>query len=609
MLAVINADNLSHTYVLPSGDSVRALRWVSLSVGPGEYVAVIGRNGSGKSTLARHLNALLLPTEGSVRVDGIDTRDRAHVRDVRRRVAMVCQDPDNQIVATVVEEDVAFGPENLGVPRPEIRQRVDEALRVVGLAEHGDRAPHRLSVGQRQRLAIAGAIAMAPSYLVLDEATAMLDPGGRRDVLDIVRRLNDAGMTIINITHFMSEAVEADRVIVLNVGEVVLDGPTAEVFARPDRLRALGLDIPPAAEMAHQLHEFRPGFPPTALTVDDLVAAVVTKLDGQSPPGDWRARPGVGATAAFSTSDQLAPRAADDSAAIVVHGLAHTYAPGTPQETQALRGVDLTVGRGEIVGLIGPTGSGKSTLLQHLNGLLRPQVGSVRVNGAEIGAPTVDLQRLRSQVGLLFQQPEDQLFERYVGDDIAFGPQMQGLALDEQRERVRWAMAAVGLDFKAFKDRLTFTLSGGERRKVALAGVLALQPSLLVLDEPTAGLDPASHREFLDLILRFHHEADVPVVIATHNMDDIARLADRVYVLGDGRTVAEGTPRDVFARSDLLVEYALAAPAPVEVLRELRARGFEMDAYALTVDEVVAEVIRLLKGRRAPVRSSEGGSK
>jgi energy-coupling factor transporter ATPase len=607
-VGVIDVENLSHIYQLPSGEPVRALHEVSLSISAGEYVAIIGRNGSGKSTLAQHFNALLLPTEGTVRVDGIDTRDLARRRDVRRRVAMVFQDPDNQIVATVVEEDVAFGPENLGVPPPEIRRRVDEALQLVGLSEHGGRAPHLLSVGQRQRLAVAGAIAMAPGYLVLDEATAMLDPGARRRVLDIARRLHGAGMTIINITHFMREAVEATRIIVLDGGQVALDGTPADVFGQPERLRSLGLDLPPVAQIARQLHAIDPSVPAAALTSDDLVAAVVRVTDGGMQGNKYTGRgheyePMDGLLADAAGTAALATDR--DSAAVVVDGLAHTYAPGTPQEIQALRGVDLTVGRDEIVGLIGPTGSGKSTLLQHFNGLLLPQTGSVRVNGMEVGAHGVDIRKLRSQVGLLFQQPEDQLFERYVGDDIAFGPQAQGLSLEGQRARVQWAMAAVGLDFTAFKDRLTFTLSGGERRKVALAGVLALQPSLLVLDEPTAGLDPASHEEFLELLLRFHHAERVAVVIATHNMDDIARLADRVYVLADGCVVAHGTPREVFARSELLAAHELAAPAPVEVAGQLRSRGLKVRADALTVSEVVADVGWLLKGRHEPVPGSE----
>ncbi len=282
---------------------------------------------------------------------------------------------------------------------------------------------------------------------------------------------------------------------------------------------------------------------------------------------------------------------------IVVEGLSHRYMIGTPFEVVALRDVNLTLGRGEIVGLIGPTGSGKSTLLQHLNGLLRPQEGRVWVDGLDLTDPKVDLRQVRRIVGLVFQQPEDQLFERYVGDDIAFGPQALGLDLEEQRARVRWAMEAVGLDFVTFKDRLTFTLSGGERRKVALAGVLALQPRVLVLDEPTAGLDPESRAEFLDWLMRFHHETGVSILLATHNMEDIAQVAQRVYVLVEGRIVAAGSPREVFARRRFLQGLGLDAPVTIQVMHELRERGLYVRSDALTLDEAVAEIQRLLEMR------------
>jgi len=279
---------------------------------------------------------------------------------------------------------------------------------------------------------------------------------------------------------------------------------------------------------------------------------------------------------------------------IVVEGLSHRYMSGTPFEVVALQDVSLTLGRGEIVGLIGPTGSGKSTLLQHLNGLLRPQEGRVWVDGLDLTDPKVDLRRVRRIVGLVFQQPEDQLFERYVGDDIAFGPRALGLDLEGQRARVRWAMEAVGLDFETFKDRPTFTLSGGERRKVALAGVLALQPRVLVLDEPTAGLDPESRAEFLNWLMRFHHETGVSILLATHNMDDIARVAQRVYMLVEGRIVAEGSPREVFARPEFLHAYGLDVPVTVQVMHRLRERGLDVRPNALTLDEAVAEIQRLL---------------
>ena len=282
---------------------------------------------------------------------------------------------------------------------------------------------------------------------------------------------------------------------------------------------------------------------------------------------------------------------------IIVEGLTHRYMSGTPFEVVALRDVNLTLKRGEIVGLIGPTGSGKSTLLQHLNGLLRPQEGRVWVDGLDLTDPKVDLRQVRRIVGLVFQQPEDQLFERYVGDDIAFGPQALGLDLEEQRARVRWAMEAVGLDFVTFKDRLTFTLSGGERRKVALAGVLALQPRVLVLDEPTAGLDPESRAEFLDWLMRFHHETGVSILLATHNMEDIAQVAQRVYVLVEGRIVAAGSPREVFARPERLRAHGLDVPVTVQVMHALRARGLDVRSDALTLGEAVAEIRRLLEVR------------
>lgn len=275
---MIEVEGVHYTYQPESGAAIPALHDVSLTIAPGEYVALIGRNGSGKSTLAKLLNGLLQPTAGRVLVDGMDTRDLTHLREVRRRVGMVFQDPDDQIVATVVEEDVAFGPENLGLPRDEIRARVAEALETVGLGAHRHRPPHMLSAGQRQRVAIAGILAMAPRYLILDEATAMLDPQGRRDVLDVVRRLHRAGMAVVHITHAMDEAVEAERVVVLHAGRLVADGPTREVFAQAEVLRRWGLEAPPVAQLAQRLHHQFSDFPRHVLTVEELVQAVASRV-------------------------------------------------------------------------------------------------------------------------------------------------------------------------------------------------------------------------------------------------------------------------------------------------------------------------------------------
>lgn len=246
--------HMAHAYVDEEGNTGYAIRDVSVQIKRGEFVAVIGTNGSGKSTFAKHLNALLLPTEGDVLVDGISVRDEARVWDIRSRVGMVFQNPDNQIVAAVVEEDVAFGPENLGVPREQLQERVDAALAAVDMTAYRKHAPHMLSGGQKQRVAIAGVLAMQPECIVLDEPTAMLDPRGREEVMHTVQALHDKrGMTVVYITHFMEEAAQADRILVMIKGELVMDGTPREVFADVDRLKELGLDVPVAAEVAHDL--------------------------------------------------------------------------------------------------------------------------------------------------------------------------------------------------------------------------------------------------------------------------------------------------------------------------------------------------------------------
>jgi energy-coupling factor transporter ATPase len=268
---MITLESVYHTYDAQKPHPVTALRGIDLHIEQGEYVVFIGRNGSGKSTLAKHLNALLLPSKGEVIIKGMNTKDPQHLSTIRHTVGMVFQVPDNQLVATVVEEDVAFGPENMGLPHRELRERVDEALTVVGMVEYRDRPPHMLSAGQKQRVAIAGAIAMRPACLVLDEATAMLDPQGRREVLDTVQRLHDQGVTILAITHFMHEAVEGSRIIVLDQGTIAMDGTPREVFSQTDRLRQLGLDVPPVTELAGRIHRRQPAFPTTLLSVEECV--------------------------------------------------------------------------------------------------------------------------------------------------------------------------------------------------------------------------------------------------------------------------------------------------------------------------------------------------
>ena len=274
MSELIQVQNVSYTYTTRQGRSIPALQDITLSIRHGDYLTILGHNGSGKSTLARLLNGLLTPTAGRVVVEGWETTDAAHLREIRQRVGMIFQSPDNQLIANTVEEDVAFGPENLGVPHDELADRIRQSLEAVGLWKYRRRPPHTLSAGQKQRTAIAGVLAMRPLCLILDEATAMLDPAGRRDVLHIVRDLHDNGTTIVAITHNMEETLQADRVAILQHGRLALTGSPREVFVRPERLHDLALDLPPVTALAHELHHLHPSFPPDCFTVPELVDAI-----------------------------------------------------------------------------------------------------------------------------------------------------------------------------------------------------------------------------------------------------------------------------------------------------------------------------------------------
>jgi energy-coupling factor transport system ATP-binding protein len=285
----------------------------------------------------------------------------------------------------------------------------------------------------------------------------------------------------------------------------------------------------------------------------------------------------------------------NDKPFIQIRDLHHNYLRDTPLEVTALRGVSMEVFRGESVGLIGRTGSGKSTVVQHFNGLIRPlEPGKVIVDGQDMSDPDVDVRRVRQKIGLVFQYPEQQLFERLVGDDIAFGPKKLGLEPAERRERVKWAMDMVGLDFEGFKDRFTFSLSGGEMRKAALAGVLALQPEMLILDESTSGVDPRSRKELLERLLTLHRDHGLTLVFVSPNMEDMAGLVDRIYVMDDGRVVMSSTTREIFSQPEKLRDHGLGVPQVTEVAHALIERGMAVERIPVTVEEGVEEVWKIL---------------
>mgnify|MGYP004629294113 FL=1 len=611
--------------------AAQALDGIDLNIEDGEFFCILGGNGSGKSTFAKHLNALLQPDAGSVRVNGMDASDPELVYDIRSTAGMVFQNPDDQLVATLVEDDVAFGPENLGVESAQIAQRVREVLKAVGLVGFERHETHALSGGQKQRVALAGVLAMEPRVLILDEASSMLDPRGRKGLMKACHALHDRGMTIVMITHFMEEASEADRVAVFRAGRVAMLGTPDEILTRADELEQLNLDMPASCCLGRALRA--KGVPVHAQVREaDMVAEIsrVYAERGMTNPA-VRSMPLRPDTVAAESAAADEPDASDPvielSHVSYSYSLSarerrrwhkHSAAEGAsnkqalwgndPSSPWALRDVSLTVHRGEFLGLAGHTGSGKSTLVQHLNSLIRPQEGSVRALGLNLSNKK-DAAAVKAKVGVVFQYPERQLFAETVAQDVAFGPHNLGLPQDEVDRRVESSLARVGLDLAAVGDKSPFELSGGQQRRVAFAGVLAMEPEVLVLDEPMAGLDPAARRDFLELIDRLHREG-LTVVMVSHSMDDLANCCDRIVVMNEGAVFAEGTPAQVFAHADELKSIGLGVPAAQRMALALAEAGVPLRCAGLyTVESLADELADLLIGRSGGVSSAVGKAK
>lgn len=551
-----------------------ALNDISINIQRGEWVAILGANGSGKTTLARHCNALLQPSSGRVLIDAKDTSKTKFLPEIRACVGMVFQNPEDQMVATLIEEDTAFGPENLGVASGEIRTRVSAALDAVSMSKYKNRPPHLLSAGQMQRVALAGVLAMQPECVIFDESTAMLDPRGRLDVMDEMRELHERGITVLFITHFMEEAARAERILVLNKGALVFDGAPADLFKDLELLKRCGLEQPQSLQLMNGVKASHPQLTGLPNHFEDALKVI----------------PFFGNGAPFAT-----PLVAleNETSLVTIENLGHVYLPGTPLENVALRDVSMRVTQGKAHGIAGATGSGKSTLLQHLNALYRPQTGSIHVGPFDFSDPNLDVKALRRFCGLVFQNPEIYFFEQYVGDEIAFGPRLL-YGKDGLRERVRNAMQLVGLDFETFKDRITFTLSGGEKRKVALAATLAIQPKLLILDEPTAGLDPASRRN-LHATLKGFQANGIEMILSSHSMGDLTELTQNMTIMSDGRSLRTGSTADVFNNAKLISEASLGQPAVIRLAGVLREKGWPVPTQVVTLQQLI-DALTSIKG-------------
>ncbi|HEU4322132.1 MAG TPA: energy-coupling factor transporter ATPase [Roseiflexaceae bacterium] len=584
---MLEAFELSFAYNAGRPDAIQALRGVDLRVAPGELVAVIGHNGSGKSTLARLLAGVLLPTGGRIAVDGVPC-DAEHIWDIRRRVGMVFQQPDDQLIANTVIDDVAFGPENLGLPRAEIERRVERVLGALGLADLAGAQISELSGGQKQRVAIAGVLAMQPDYLILDEPTTMIAPRRARQVLALARELRDTlGLAVIHITHFMREVVDFDRLVVMDSGSVLVEGPPREVFGRAAQLRAVGLDVPLATEVGAQLRARGLTLPEVLLTPAELADAL--------PPPTAQALSSADKSALTDTSvpaDNSKLNTQNSTLLIEARGLRFTYLADTPLAQEALRGVDCALYEGETLAILGGSQAGKSTLIEFFNALRVPPRGQLFFEGEDIAAPGFDIQRVRERVGMVFQQPESQLLEDTVGKDISYAPRRRGLPPEESRALVRQALADVGLDYEAFRLRYIHALSGGQKRRVALAGVLAARPAVLILDEPVAGLDPRGRAELAALIADLTRRLGQTVVLVGSAVDDLAELADRALVLHEGRVVMEGPPRALLRRAAELHDLGLELGGLAEIALALRARLPDLPTDLLHIDELVEAILR-----------------
>jgi len=564
---LIEIRSLSYTY---PGSSIPALAEVSLEVRDGEYLALAGANGSGKSTLIRCLNGLVAPPPGTVRVDGLDPSLPEERRLVRRSLALVFQSPPDQIVASVVEEDVAFGLENLGVPRPEMVGRVEAVLAELGLRDERTRPTRFLSAGQQQRLAVAGALVLRPRHLAFDEATSMIDPSGRAEILDRMDALAASGTTVIHVTHDMDEAARARRVVALSEGGVAFDGSPEELF-RLGNLASLGLKPPRAWSLALDL-----GLAPKIReSPEDLGLragrAFHVAGGGSTPPpnpGEFDAGPPFRSGFPSGAEGASGPGiSGGEGPAFLLDAVSLRYLKGTPNERLAVDGADLEVPRGSLVALVGATGSGKSSLLQLMDALAFPESGRVLSFGSDTSDPGADVRALRMRSPLAVQRPETALFEYYAGDEVSFGPRNQGFSGPALVARVRDAMDAVGLPFAEYRDRAARSLSGGQKRRLALASVLSMEPDALLLDEPGSALDPVSRERLMELVYDYARKGRT-VVFATHSMEEAAR-ADLVVVLAGGRVRAAGVPGVVFG-TGWDPEWGLALPFGEKVARAAR---------------------------------------
>lgn len=540
-MSFINIKGLSHKFNIKDKDGNKvgenwAVKDVDFLADKGEMIAILGRNGSGKSTFARHLNGLLVPQEGTVIIGGQDLSKVSVLSSIRRQVGMVFQNPDNQIVGNTLAEDVGFGLENLGMSSVDIWDKIDEMLELTGLAAYKYSNTSRISGGQKQKLAIASAMAMMPECIVLDEATSMLDPQGARDMLELVQKLHrEKNITVIMVTHKISEALMADRVYILDNSKIVAEGTPEDVFTDVERLKKYGLEIPVRMKLE------------AGIPVDICSEYKKKHLQISQDAG-------VSADHIGDSGNSLSN---SRRCIVELQNVSYSYMNGN-EEYKALSDIDLKIYEGQVVSVIGQTGSGKSTLLQMINKLIAPQSGHVYLYETDVQRVR-NIKDIRRRIGYVFQFPESQLFENTVLKDVMYGPINFGMSKEEAERAAENALDLVGVP-KKYADYSPFELSGGLKKRVAIAGILAYEPEILILDEPACGLDGESREQLWNLIRTLNREKNVTLILVSHDMEDVYEMSERVLLMDHGRIVYDGGTVGFFDDKELLDRYGIETP-------------------------------------------------
>ncbi len=556
MSTAVSIENLTFTYADTKEPALKHLR---TQIEDGSFVCILGHGGAGKSSLCYSLNGLIPHFfkgryQGRVMVKGLEVGLNKVAR-LSNTVWLVLQDFEAQLFSTNVELEMAFGPENHGLPVPEIRRRINHYLNLIGLESFRQRQPATLSGGQKQRLAIGSVLAMEPDILVMDEPTTDLDPKGAQEVLALAQSLRRAGRTLLMVVPEPEMALEADQVWLMENGEIAALGPPKEILSDLDGLRRCGVKLPAFMELFGAL-----GWPGRPLTLEEAITLIKEhQLVKNRDPVSWPQK-----------SSQ-----AQGANIVEAEGLSYSY---PFSDDKALRGIDLTIQEGEFIALLGQNGSGKTTLAKHFNGLLKPSAGRIGVAGQPISA--YSHKALAQKVGYVFQNPDHQIFARTVEEEVGFSLKVLGFDSKTIGKRLKEVLGVVGLD--GYERKVPFTLTKGERQRVAVASVLAAQPQMIILDEPTTGLDYAHQVSIMELLKTLNRKGHTIVVI-THSMWVAAEYTRRTVVLKNGAILLDGPTRSVFSNPTKLAEASLSPPPLVQLSNWLGTR-------AMTLEEMVLEL-------------------